>query len=557
MPQMIPAGESLHIEFKSDRNRLPDRDLLAAVVCLANTDGGTIFLGVEKDGTVTGLHLAHADLSGLPALIANRTVPPVSVRVSSLTESGKEIARIDVPKSRKLIATSEGLLQRRRLLADGTPECVPFLPHEFSSRDSDLGLLDYSSLPVREASEAEIDPLERERLRQMVERYGGDHTLAGLSDAELDSALGLVRLEQGRRTPTVSGLLILGRESAIRQHLPTHEVAFQVLDGTQVRVNDFFRLPLLKTFELVTERFEARVEEDEVQVGLFRVPIPTFDRRAFREAFVNAIVHRDYTRLGAVHVRMETDGLVISNPGGFVEGVTLENLLVVEPKPRNPALADAIKRIGLSERTGRGVDLIFEGLVRYGRPEPDYSRSDSTTVTVRVSNAKADTAFLKVVLEEEQRTGMRMPFDSLMVLARLRRERRLDAPSVARTIQKDEGAARNALESLVEFGLVQAHGIKKGRTYTLSPRVYRGLGDSAGYVRQAGFDNIQQEQMVVQYVKTNGRITRADTVDLCGIGPDQAKRLLGKLVHEGKLMRVGTKRASYYCEPVSHKGVLE
>jgi ATP-dependent DNA helicase RecG len=276
MPQMIPAGESLHIEFKSDRNRLPDRDLLAAVVCLANTDGGTIFLGVEKDGTVTGLHLAHADLSGLPALIANRTVPPVSVRVSSLTESGKEIARIDVPKSRKLIATSEGLLQRRRLLADGTPECVPFLPHEFSSRDSDLGLLDYSSLPVREASEAEIDPLERERLRQMVERYGGDHTLAGLSDAELDSALGLVRLEQGRRTPTVSGLLILGRESAIRQHLPTHEVAFQVLDGTQVRVNDFFRLPLLKTFELVTERFEARVEEDEVQVGLFRVPIPTF-----------------------------------------------------------------------------------------------------------------------------------------------------------------------------------------------------------------------------------------------------------------------------------------
>jgi ATP-dependent DNA helicase RecG len=126
---------------------------------------------------------------------------------------------------------------------------------------------------------------------------------------------------------------------------------------------------------------------------------------------VNAIVHRDYTRLGAVHVRMETDGLVISNPGGFVEGVTLENLLVVEPKPRNPALADAIKRIGLSERTGRGVDLIFEGLVRYGRPEPDYSRSDSTTVTVRVSTAKADTAFLKVVLEEEQRTGMRMPFD--------------------------------------------------------------------------------------------------------------------------------------------------
>jgi len=132
------------------------------------------------------------------------------------------------------------------------------------------------------------------------------------------------------------------------------------------------------------------VEEDEIQVGLFRVPIPTFDKRSYREALLNALMHRDYTRLGAVHMRWESDGLVISNPGGFVEGVTLENLLVVEPKPRNPLLADVIKRIGLVERTGRGVDTIYQGLLRYGRPAPDYSRSDATTIVVRLSNAAAD-----------------------------------------------------------------------------------------------------------------------------------------------------------------------
>ena len=96
---------------------------------------------------------------------------------------------------------------------------------------------------------------------------------------------------------TVSGLLILGRESTIREHLPTHEVAFQVLEGTQVRVNDFYRTPLLKIFERIMELFAARVEEDEMQVGLFRVPVPNFDRRSFREAFVNALIHRDYARL--------------------------------------------------------------------------------------------------------------------------------------------------------------------------------------------------------------------------------------------------------------------
>lgn len=82
MATKLPAAESLTIEFKSDRDRLSDDDLAATVVCLANTEGGEIYLGVEDDGRVTGLHPAHRNVGGLPALIANRTVPPVSVRVN-------------------------------------------------------------------------------------------------------------------------------------------------------------------------------------------------------------------------------------------------------------------------------------------------------------------------------------------------------------------------------------------------------------------------------------------------------------------------------------------
>jgi ATP-dependent DNA helicase RecG len=81
----------------------------------------------------------------------------------------------------------------------------------------------------------------------------------------------------------------------------------------------------------------------------------------------NALTHRDYTRIGAIHVRLQDDALTVSNPGGFVEGVTLDNLLTTEPRPRNPWLADVFKRLGLVERTGRGVDLIYRGLLRYLR----------------------------------------------------------------------------------------------------------------------------------------------------------------------------------------------
>ena len=308
----------------------------------------------------------------------------------------------------------------------------------------------------------------------------------------------------------------------------------------------FIGRPLLKTFERIQEQFEAHVLEEEVQVGLFRVPVPTFDRRSFREALINALTHRDYTRLGACHVRWESDGLTISSPGGFVEGVTLKNLLVVEPKPRNPLLADSFKRIGLAERTGRGVDLIFQGLLRYGRPEPDYSRSDSSQVVVRFSSASADLDFLRMILEIEERTNTAIPIDSLIVLSRLRRERRMDIHLLASAIQKDDASARSVLERLMEIDLVEAHGVKKGRTYTLSARVYRRLDQKAGYIRQTGFDPIQQEQMVLKYIRKHGAIRRKDAIDLCKIGPFQATRLLQKLEKTNEIERVGSGRGSFY-----------
>jgi len=73
-------------------------------------------------------------MPGLAALIANRTTPPTSVRVERLVEEGHAVARIEVPRSPRIVATLDGVSLRPRLQASGRPECVPFLPHEFVSR---------------------------------------------------------------------------------------------------------------------------------------------------------------------------------------------------------------------------------------------------------------------------------------------------------------------------------------------------------------------------------------------------------------------------------------
>lgn len=80
----LPRQETLTCEFKSDRKCLPDKELIEAVVCMANSQGGEIYLGVEDGGSVTGLHANHRDFASLVAMIANRT-PPAEFRRPSRT----------------------------------------------------------------------------------------------------------------------------------------------------------------------------------------------------------------------------------------------------------------------------------------------------------------------------------------------------------------------------------------------------------------------------------------------------------------------------------------
>lgn len=547
MTHRLPTAESLTVEFKSDRKRLSDSELVEAVVCLANAEGGELWLGVEDDGKPTGLHAEHTLLAGLPGLIAARTSPSVVVGVEAQEVDGVPVARIEVPKGQTEVATSSGIYLRRRIRHDGQPECVPMLPHDRASRRGHLGLADASAQPVAGATLADLDPLERERLRQAVQQYGGDRVLLELDDEALDGALGFTaRQSDGHRVPTLCGLLLVGREAVLRERVPTHEFAFQVLGREAVKFNEFRRFPLLKALDWLETNFRPYNPEEELQVGLFRVPVPMVDMAAFREAVANALIHRDYHRLGAVHVRLDDAGLTISNPGGLVEGVTLDNLLTTEPRPRNRALADAMKRVGVVERSGRGVDTIYRGMLKFGRPAPDYSRTDDTGVVVRLPTEPADLDFRRLVVEDERRRGAELPIDSLIALAAIRELKRVTADELAVRIQRDAVSAKRTLEALTEAGLVEAHGSTRGRSYTLSAAIYRAAGDKAGYTRQAGFAPIQHAQMVLNYARQHGQIRRAEVMELCRLSEGQAKDLLRKLKARGELVQHGERRAAYY-----------
>ena len=165
---LLPSCESLTVEFKSDRKRLPDNDLVEAITCLANAQGGELWLGVEDNGTPTGLHTEHMKVAGLAGLVAARTSPSLAVTVTPIALAGVTVARIVVPKAHGEVATNGGVYLRRRLKADGQPECVAMLPHDRASHATSFGLMDASARVVAGAHLTDLDPLEREDRKSVV-----------------------------------------------------------------------------------------------------------------------------------------------------------------------------------------------------------------------------------------------------------------------------------------------------------------------------------------------------------------------------------------------------
>ena len=537
---MIPKNETLTVEFKSDLKRYSDRELVEEIVGMANTEGGVLYLGVEDNGQPTGVHENHKDPIGLAAMLANMTVPSISVRAEIIRENDTDIMKIEIPISRTVVATSAGKTLRRRLNAEGNPENVPMYPYEIPSRLSELSLLDYSAQPLSGASQDDLDPNERIRLRKIIQnRQGGEKNLLQLTDEELDRALRLTTEKEGKIIPTVTGMLMIGKEERLKVLMPTVRTDFQVLEGTTVRMNETMFGPLLDVFERIETYVNAWNPEREMEYGLFRLPIPEFDRNAFREGLVNAFCHRDYTMLGSVRVLIDDEGLTISSPGGFIDGVNLKNLLTVEPHGRNQVLADALKRVGLAEKTGRGIDRIYEGSIIYGRPWPDFSETTSRCVKLYIQRAKPDITFTKMIVDEQNRIGRAFSIYPLMILSALKNERRATVERLAEITNLTEARIRTSIENLVERGLIEVVGNGKNRAYILGAKVYHESDESVAYVRQTGIDKVRYPELILKLAKQQGGfVTKTNASDLLNISERQAYTILAKLVKEGELEKV-------------------
>ena len=139
------------------------------------------------------------------------------------------------------------------------------------------------------------------------------------------------------------------------------------------------------------------------------------------------------------------------------------------------------------------------------------------------------------LLVEEERESGPLSLQELLILDHLWLERRMTMPETMAVIQLGQGTARRHLVGLIERGLVEARGSGRERSYLLSLATHRRLGAESEYVRRRGFNPASQERMVMEYVRTHGRITRRETKALCEIKSAQATRLLRRVGGQGRV----------------------
>lgn len=542
--QAIRAGatpsdlETPRLEFKEEDENLRRtlESVADAVVCLANTEGGLLVIGVadrpDPSGHVIRGVSAELTVDVLRRGVFQRTRPSLSVPVTETTEGGRRLLVITVPQGVVFYANARGTATRRL----GT-ECVPFPPEEQRQAAAARGQVDWSeAITGADAVAASADEIAR--FRRLL-TLAGREDLARADDRKL---LRDLRLTNGAGRLTRAALLLLGAEGAIERWLPTYGYAYQYREtpGSEASARLRGRRPILAAVDLLLEAVAVRSRVHPINLaGGVQLQIHDYPRDAIRELVVNAFVHRDYEQEGAIEIEHSPEWLSVTSPGGLVFGVTPENILTHPSTPRHRLLLETITALQVAERTGQGMDRAYRELLRSGKTPPSVT-DDGMQVRVVVPGGAGHDAFARFVAETDP--DLARDVDVLLALAYLRDRRSIDASLLALPAQRSPTEAQSALDRMGSAGVIEPTrrtARKPFPTYNLTAQSLTALGRAVRYHwRQEG----DIDRKIVDHVREYGHITNQTLRRLFNMDVFAARDLLRDLQHRKVLTKIDPAR---------------
>ena len=371
--QLIANGENSGVEFK--RDDLRPEQLAKEIAALANLRGGSVLLGVEDDGSISGIQRADLELWVMDTVFGRLVHPLILPFYEEVAfDDGKRVAVITLTEGtakpyvvrhsdREDIYVRVGSTSRR-----ATREQQARL---FESG----GMLHSEVLPV---SGSGLGDLDQARLADYLIHIAGD-TAPPQSDPEWEQrlmGLGFMALRpDGPPVCTIAGLVLFGHSPRrTLRHAGVRWMSFggvdkeyqaqddSVLDGPLIALwrggpgepRQFIEDGLL---ERLVDRMKPFITEaaGELQDGVRLHAAARYSAEAVRETVLNALVHRDWTRATEVEVVNYADRLEVTSPGALQNSMTVEKMLAGQRSARNPIIVEVMRDYGYVEHRGMGV----------------------------------------------------------------------------------------------------------------------------------------------------------------------------------------------------------
>jgi ATP-dependent DNA helicase RecG len=528
--ELLIAPEGEHYEFKEARNNMDFQEALKYCCALANCGGGKLVLGITDRRPRKVVGSAAFDQ---PERTRNGLMEKLRIRVDFYLEEckGKRVL-VFVVASRPygLFVQADNKAWWR--VGDSL---VP-MPSEVMHKIFDETGHDFSNDICSGANFRDLDNNAIELFRSKWIEKSGNARIKNLSVKQLLTDCEAM-IDNGI---TYAALILFGTHSALGRFLPQSEIVFEYRSSDAsgpAQQREEFRVGFFACYDRIWELVNLRNDKQHYQDGLFVFDVPTFNERVVRESLLNAVSHRNYQLSGSVFVRQYREKLVIESPGCFPTGVTLDNFLDRQ-SPRNRRIAEILALCGLVERSGQGMNLIYELSIKEAKSLPDFKGTDDHFVCITLNGLVLDKRMLSLINRIGNESLESLSTDDFLVINALFHE------------QKLSGNLRTRTKKLIDMGIIESTGRAK---YVLARSLYVVAGKSGVHTRIVGLDRETNKELILKHIRKNGNegtpLNELHQV-LPGHARSQIQVLLRELQNEKRIYVEGnTKAARWFALP--------
>ena len=361
LKQRIAQGENTTTEFKENF----DQEAVETAVAFANTNGGTILIGVSDQLEVRGITIGKETLREISNRISQATEPRVVLEIESVDMEGKSVLLIRIAECRIKPVSVKGVCYRRV----GNSNRV-MSPQEIAQMHLNTVGQSWDQLLVTSAG---IDDIADKKIEWYLTRREMTRNVAKPQDMSLTALLRNIDGLSDEETPTHAGILFFGKyPQRFFQNAQLRVVRFKgtsvthpVIDrldcsGALWEMVDAAEEFIRKNIRLLSLRTSKSFQRDDK----FEYPL-----EALREAIINALIHRNYQKHSDVRVFIFDNRVEVINPGTFPEGVSPDAPV---HEPVNPILSQFMYDVGFIERYGSGIRMMKRLSEEWGNKAPRY-----------------------------------------------------------------------------------------------------------------------------------------------------------------------------------------